>query len=498
MYTRVRATIINVCLYGCLGLFFGTLFQPSLSILVFVVCTLLFLLFTLWFVHHFLRHIVTAVSISFLLCFFYAGVRADNQTPERVFERGELVRDIDIRIDKTFLTVSVADTHTYARLSVFGIFECPIGSDIVASTPVKLKHPKPFTNSDGRIFHYDSYLRARNISLVGFIGHIDTIKCEKNKTRSIFSGIFAMKHKFLERIQLSMHEPYASLGAGLTLGEKGSMEKSLQDAFMNTSLTHILVLSGYNIMIIVVALTALFGFAHLYMRVFIISLFIVLFIVVTGAEAPTIRAGVMGIISLIALLAHRKKDIGVVLAVVAFGMGLYNPALLTYDPGFHLSFIATLGLVLFATYLKHISVKQVLGIRTIIATSLVAQISVLPYVIYMSGIVSVVGVLANIIVLPIIPFLMFLIFLTGLFGILIPPVGLFFGYIASIVSDFVITCVLFLSDLPFATFSIPPVSAYIVGALYIGGLIALCTKIYCTSSSDTFSFTPSNQQNQEI
>ena len=476
--SSTKITVLHACLYGCIGLFLGVVWHPPSFVSVYWLGGIGTMLFVFWLAYRHLRRVIIITGFSFFICFLYAGWHTTPTSTAALptFERGILVRDTDVRSDKTLVTVSVSNTR--ARISILGIFVCPMGSEITAAKPIALKRPAPFLTETGRLFSYDTYLMARGISLVGFVGTLDTLACREQKDPTFLSRLFDIKHLFLEGIRRSVPEPYASIGTGIVLGEKGSMENTLQDAFRRTSLTHILVLSGYNIMIIIVALTLMLGWIPLPVRVSIIGLFIVTFVILTGAEAATVRAALMGILALVALLTHRKQDIGITIGLVALGMGLYNPMLLTYDPGFHLSFIATLGLILFTSRLELPFLPSVLGVRTIVATTLAAQIAVLPYIIYMSGMVSVVSVLANILILPIIPLLMLCVFLTGVFSVAFPPVGLFFGYLTSLIAKLIASGVLFLSDLPFAAFIAPPVPAAAIAVFYIGSAMFLCAHLY--------------------
>jgi competence protein ComEC len=68
----------------------------------------------------------------------------------------------------------------------------------------------------------------------------------------------------------------------------------------------------------------------------------------TGASATIVRATVMALIVLFAKLLGRESEAIKALFVAGFLMLLVNPMLLLYDPSFQLSFLATLGLLLFS------------------------------------------------------------------------------------------------------------------------------------------------------
>jgi competence protein ComEC len=68
---------------------------------------------------------------------------------------------------------------------------------------------------------------------------------------------------------------------------------------------------------------------------------IILFVLMTGAYATSVRAGIMAILVLIAKVTGRPYDVlrAVILTIIL--MLFYNPYLLYFDISFELSFVAT-------------------------------------------------------------------------------------------------------------------------------------------------------------
>ena len=71
-----------------------------------------------------------------------------------------------------------------------------------------------------------------------------------------------------------------------------------------------------------------------------------LYTLLEGASAPVVRAALMSGLSVFAAQVGRRQDGLNTLAFVAALMALFNPQVL-WDVGFQLSFLATLGLVLY-------------------------------------------------------------------------------------------------------------------------------------------------------
>jgi competence protein ComEC len=210
---------------------------------------------------------------------------------------------------------------------------------------------------------------------------------------------------------------------------------------------------------------------------FVLAL-IFIFIVMVGAPASAVRAGIMGAILLYAQKIGRLSNASRVMIFAATIMLIFNPLLLRYDVGFQLSFLAVFGLIYIKPILdtlvsKIIKKEELSGLLQIITTTLAAQIAVLPVLIYNFGRVSFISPIANILIVPIIPFLMAM----GLAFNFVALVWSFFGKIllwpAYIGTAYILRVVDFLSKIPWAAKQISNLHwAWLVGyyVLLIGWL----------------------------
>ena len=160
-------------------------------------------------------------------------------------------------------------------------------------------------------------------------------------------------------------------------------------------------------------------------RAFYLVLFITVFyIVMIGAPASAVRAGIMAGVLLLAQKTGRLYFAGRALLIAAAIMLIFNPLLLFYDVGFQLSFLAVLGIIyLFPIFDFHLSRflknKGSRWFRQILALTLSAQIFTLPILVYNFGSVSLISPLVNVLVVPLLPVILifgFLGILAGLFG----------------------------------------------------------------------------------
>jgi len=156
------------------------------------------------------------------------------------------------------------------------------------------------------------------------------------------------------------------------------------------------------------------------------------------------------------------------LAVAAGGMVLVNPFILVFDPGFQLSFMATLGLLLGAPILdKPFSfVTERLGLRAIVSATFATQLAVLPLLLFQLGSVSLVAPFVNLLVLPLVSLVMAVGFAAGMIGMASTLLAVPFSWIAHAILFYMFQVVWYFGTLPFASIALPPVSFLLVVAYY--------------------------------
>jgi competence protein ComEC len=340
-----------------------------------------------------------------------------------------------------------------------------------------LKKPEAFETDTGRIFAYDEYLRK---DAVFFSIQSTTVTlANSGEGRWLIEKLFAIKHFLIEGVERVVPEPHASLVGGIVFGVEDALGESLLSVFRRSGLIHIVVLSGFNVAIAADWFMHLAQFLPQQSR----SLFgaggIILFALLTGASATTVRASIMALLVLFARSTARRYSIVRALGVAIFCMVLYNPYILVFDLSFQLSVLATLGLMYLAPLLeeKLTVFPMAFGIRGLTAATLSAQIAVLPILAYKIGELSLVGLPANILALPVIPFAMGIGFATGVLATIATPLAFPFGFITYGLLSYVIFIASFVAGLPGAALVIPPFPVFIVLVFY-GILIFIYGKTH--------------------
>lgn len=239
--------------------------------------------------------------------------------------------------------------------------------------------------------------------------------------------LFFMKQKEkLTQIFLTRYEqPYAGLAAGVLVAGKGLLDKDSLDMFKRTSLSHVVVLSGSNVSIILVCIKIFVSFLFFWKREkgliiewvqkIIILLAVWMFMLLTGGGAPIYRAVASAYCGMI--LFQEKTSQVYALSVTILILTILSPFQTLYDPSFHLTCCATFGLILFSksidTWIRLSYLRFIPNwLREIMSVTLATQVFVFPYIMFMTSSFSSVFLLSNVLVLPIIPMIMLFGFVT--------------------------------------------------------------------------------------
>lgn len=347
-----------------------------------------------------------------------------------------------------------------------------------------LETPKSFESGSGRPFDYPGYLAKDGILYELTFAQVEAIGEGKKNAPKAFA--ISVKQKYLAGLGAVLEEPHAGLAGGITAGDKRSIGKELSEAFRATGLTHILVLSGYNISIVMDALSRWASSVPTPAQMagnFAVVLF---FIFMTGGTATAVRAGAM---ALIAVYARRSGRVYIplrILAVVAAAMVLWDPYILAFDPGFQLSVLATAGLILLTPFFskKFSRIPARWGLREIAAATVAAQLAVLPLLLYQTGILPIFSLPANVLVLVAVPYAMALSAFAAVAGIILGPSGVVLALPAQLLLSYIIAVAHFLGSLPFASVSIPNFGTALLCIAYIIlGSLALYIHVHQKSAS---------------
>jgi competence protein ComEC len=385
--------------------------------------------------------------------------------------QGVVIREPDMRERSTQLVVEVKNISGVEATGVVLVFherlsEVAYGDTVEVAGTLTL--PKSFETDFGRAFEYRTYLLAQGIDHTMTYPKVTVL--ESGAGSEFVAMLLSFKQKLSSAIDTALRAPEAGVAKGILLGEKQALGKELLASFRDAGLIHIVVLSGYNIAIMIEACMKLLSFLSLRIRCIIGSFIIVCFVLMVGLSATVLRAAIMATLVLIARATGRTYDILRALILAGVLMVSINPFLLMYDPGFQLSFLATLGLIVLVPLLERSTtwLPTLAGAKDFFLSTLAAQIMTFPLIAYIMGSVSLVAIVANVAVLPFIPLAMLLTTIVGCVGLISAPAAFTIGYPAYLVLKYVVALGEVLGNMSHASVALPPFSFAWVVALYIG------------------------------
>ena len=194
-------------------------------------------------------------------------------------------------------------------------------------------------------------------------------------------------------IEQTLPPSSAALLTGLLLGERRSLPPEIDEGFRRAGVYHVLAVSGFNVALVASSVFLLARMAGLRRRYAAVGagVLVLAFGAVVGPQPSVVRAVVMALIVLAAVLLDRDTEVVNSLAAAAVLILALRPGDLV-EPGFQLSFAATGGLVL--------APRPPRMLLAAVTASIAAHLAVLPISLSHFHQVSLVGPLANLAVVP--------------------------------------------------------------------------------------------------
>jgi len=457
----------KIFLYGCFVFILGVgivSFLPTQALkydIYFFICLVGCLIIVILFWKNKRITLVALMGAILFLAFWRYSVNLNINSPDKIWYyngqtiafRGIVNDEPDIRENNVKLEILV-EKLTPPRPSPYeGEGEIEISGKVLITTDLypkynygdelkivcRLEAPEEFQG-----FAYDKYLARFDIYSVCYYPKIELLNFGQGNI--IYDNIFRFKDNLRIIINHGLTEPEASLARAVMLGDKRAISDDLRDVFSKIGISHIVAISGMHISILSAGVMYLFlGIGLSKKKSFYLAcVFLIFYIIMIGAPASAVRAGLMGFLILLALNSGRLSNTTNSLFFVSALLLIINPRLFRDDIGFQLSFLAVGGIVYFFPiiddYLEKIKIPKLWGIRSVIVITISAQITTLPIIVKNFSIVSIVSPVSNLFILWTLPFLMvaiiFGIALSSIFSSLSPvfflPTRLLLDYIIKV------------------------------------------------------------------
>ena len=308
---------------------------------------------------------------------------------------------------------------------------------------------KNISNLSAEFQKWNSQTSKNSQSFLWSGDFFDENQSSKELCKSQISFIQKIR-KALQRAVISAYgeNKQAGLILWMLVWDRSQIPPDEYQWFINSGLVHIIAVSWWNIIMIVVFLGAVLFFLPFYARNAVSLLTIVLYSMVCGLDSSVFRATVMWWLGMLALFWWKEINIWRAMSVAFIIMLIINPYFLTYDVGFLLSFSAIIGIIYFwkliAVLQKALekkeksepffdkkekkrsfsltSIKKAIQkfLKEFVTPTVGATIGVLPVMLFFMGTTNLTWIIANFLVVPIVAVVMIYWFISTVLFQIIP------------------------------------------------------------------------------
>ena len=266
------------------------------------------------------------------------------------------------------------------------------------------KYNEPDGRRNYKGFNYKEYLKTKEI--YGIIECESEVQVVKTKNLNFIQlAINNLSIKIQQNLDKILLKDTKDLAVGILLGVSSDIDSEVKQNFRDCNLSHMLAISGSHLTYLILGLNLLLNKKILGIRKckVITIIIIIIFMLIVNMSSSIVRAGICTIISILGTLIYRKSDSYTAIAISLLFSLIKNPFSL-FNIGLQLSYLATLGIIIFYTMLSKIKISE--GklkkyiIENIIST-LSANILILPITTYYFNTIPTNFLLSNLVAGPV-------------------------------------------------------------------------------------------------
>ncbi len=314
-----------------------------------------------------------------------------------------------------------------------------------------------------QMFNFQKYLRSEGV-FAGLAGR----KLQVLDQGSTW-GWWAVRERIYQAQLQALGTPAGSVLSAMVLGSRAvPIPFVVSDQFRRVGLAHALAASGFQTSLILGAVLAITRPFATRTQLFAGGTALLLFGGLSGFAPSVMRAVLMGLAGLVALIGNQKAKPVPMLLLIALLMLVANP-LWIEDLGFQFSFLATLGLIVTSPSLVRALDWLPPVIATLIAVPLAATLWVLPVQLAVFGVFPPYGLLANITTTFLLSVMTIGGFISGLVALVWPLLGSGLAGLMYFPTWSLLWLVQYFSQLPGSSWAIGAIAPWQILILY--GLI---------------------------
>lgn len=240
----------------------------------------------------------------------------------------------------------------------------------------------------------------------GFVGEIKVTNIINTKD-DVITKVYEYREGLFKSFQKELGTKYAAIVSGICFGDDKYISDEDKEEFNTLGIIHVISVSGFHIMLIYKLFQGMFSSKFS-------LLLTLLFVCFTGGKAPTLRAFIMIMVISLSKRVYKKYDALSSLSFAIIIILSFKPFYIT-DLGFNLSWISTLGIVLFNNKLSRYLYKLPTLINKSVSLTLSAQSLSFPYVALTLKVFSPGFLLGNFFIIPLYSFIIYISFAALIF-----------------------------------------------------------------------------------
>jgi DNA internalization competence protein ComEC/Rec2-like protein len=333
-------------------------------------------------------------------------------------------------------------------------------------------------------FNYKQYLKTKKIYGIVTVDKKDVKVVNKNNANIIELLANKVRNSMKGKIEQNLSDATSGLLSGMLIGDKSNLPKEIQEDFRNSSLSHILAISGMHVSYVMLGITFLISKMKFSKKISkIITIVILLFfIILTGKTASVERACFMSVYAILASLLHKRANVLASISISILIILIINPYSIL-DIGLQLSYGGTLGIVLIYPILKKCKkskkekakenkfqkliqkIKE--KILDIIRITVSANLVIFPIILYQYNTMSFTFIISNLLISSIIGIIIILGFMSVFASYIFMPLAKVMFFLTQILLNILAQTAHLCAKLPFSKVYFPTPKIYVILIYYL-------------------------------
>lgn len=345
----------------------------------------------------------------------------------------------------------------------------------------------------------DGYLKRNSYSKGIFLrGNLSDITVIEGKNDILLYGAESIRNYIKTTLMKHMNYEEAATFCALIFGERGYFTDSFAEDVLASGLSHVMVVSGMHMAILVSLFTKLTEklFYNRFVKAFVMILSVMGMSLLCGFTMSVLRAGITYILMALGIMLDRKgrpeNTLGGALVII-----LLSSPFAIFSVSLQLSLLSTFGILVVALPMnERLKSNEKLNkfFRVIITSanfSFSAMLLTMPVIIYVFGYISTVSVISNLLVSTVLSVALSLVIVALILNPIIPLVSGVIFIAAELLAKYINTVIEYMGNLSFAVKTVPKFWGYIAILMIF---FVLTVLLACKKRNDVLKLKEMNEK----